>query len=48
MTTKAAFIYIAPENDSKKHQAFIDSPVVSLKVIGVKTSSSKPWMGKHL
>lgn len=36
MATKAAFIYIAPENDSKTHNAFIDSPVVSLKVVGVK------------
>lgn len=35
-TTKAAFIYIAPENDYKEHHAFIDSPVVSLAVVGVK------------
>lgn len=36
MSTKAAFIYIAPENDYKVHQAIIDSPVVKLTVIGVK------------
>ena len=36
MTTKAAFIYIAPENDYKTHKAFIDSPVVNLTVVGVK------------
>lgn len=36
MATKAAFIYIAPENDYNTHRAFIDSPVVSLTVIGVK------------
>lgn len=36
MSTKAAFIYIAPENDYKKHQATIDSPVVHLTVVGVK------------
>ena len=30
MATKAAFIYIAPENDYKIHQSFIDSPVVNL------------------
>lgn len=36
MTTKAAFIYIAPENDYNTHKAFIDSPVVSLTVVGVK------------
>ena len=35
-TTKAAFIYIAPENDCEAHRAFIDSPVVSLAVVGVK------------
>ena len=37
MATKAAFIYIAPENDAQVHKAFIDSPVVSLTVVGVKT-----------
>ena len=36
MSTKAAFIYIAPENDYKVHQATIDSPVVKLTVVGVK------------
>jgi hypothetical protein len=36
MSTKAAFIYIAPENDFNKHRAVIDSPVVELSVVGVK------------
>lgn len=36
MSTKAAFIYVAPENDYKKHRAVIDSPVVKLSVVGVK------------
>lgn len=36
MATKAAFIYIAPENDYNTHRAFINSPVVSLTVIRVK------------
>ena len=36
MSTKAAFIYIAPENDFNKHYAVIDSPVVELSVFGVK------------
>lgn len=36
MSVKAAFIYVAPENDFSKHQAFIDSPVVKLSVVGVK------------
>lgn len=36
MSVKAAFIYVAPENDSKIHRAVIDSPVVQLTVVGVK------------
>ncbi|NDV68510.1 DUF6506 family protein [Dysgonomonas sp. 25] len=35
MATKAAFIYIAPENDPAKHHAFIDSPVIKLSIVGV-------------
>lgn len=35
MATKAAFIYIAPENDPDKHRALIDSPVIQLTVVGV-------------
>lgn len=37
MSVKAAFIFIAPENDYNIHRAVIDSPVVSLSVVGVKT-----------
>ncbi|AEG19224.1 DUF6506 family protein [Methanobacterium paludis] len=36
MSTKAAFIFVAPENDFNKHNAVIDSPVVELSVVGVK------------
>lgn len=36
MSTKAAFIFVAPENDFNKHRAVIDSPVVELSVVGVK------------
>ena len=36
MSVKAAFIYIAPENDYNTHRAFIDSPIVKLSVVGVK------------
>ncbi|MBP1613619.1 MAG: hypothetical protein H6Q13_1067 [Bacteroidetes bacterium] len=35
MVTKAAFIYIAPENDPRVHRAVIDSPVIQLTVVGV-------------
>ena len=48
MTTKAAFIYIAPENDLQKHKAFIDSPVVSLAVVGVKTYEEAEAVAKEL
>lgn len=37
MSVKAAFIFIAPENDPEKHQAVIDSAVVELSVVGVKS-----------
>lgn len=48
MTTKAAFIYIAPENDYKTHKAFIDSPVVNLKVVGVKDYEEAEYVAKEL
>ena len=35
MKTKAAFIYIAPQNDPKTHRAVINSPVIHLTVVGV-------------
>ena len=37
MSVKAAFIFIAPDNDPEKHRAVIDSPVVELSVVGVKS-----------
>ena len=36
MSVKAAFIFIAPENDYKIHRTVIDSPVVKLSVVGVE------------
>ncbi|WP_302613829.1 DUF6506 family protein [uncultured Bacteroides sp.] len=48
MTTKAAFIYIAPENDYKMHKAFIDSPVVNLTVVGVKDYEEAEYVAKEL
>ena len=48
MATKAAFIYIAPENDLKMHKAFIDSPVVSLTVVGVKNYDEAVEVAKEL
>ena len=48
MTTKAAFIYIAPENDYKAHKAFIDSHVVNLTVVGVKDYEEAEYVAKEL
>lgn len=48
MTTKAAFVYIAPENDYKTHKAFIDSPVVNLTVVGVKDYEEAEYVAKEL
>lgn len=48
MATKAAFIYIAPENDYNRHRAFIDSPVVSLTVVGVKDYQEAETVVKEL
>lgn len=48
MVTKAAFIYIAPGNDYKSHKAFIDSPVVNLTVVGVKTYEEAEAVAKEL
>ena len=45
MTTKAAFIYIAPENDYKTHKAFIDS---NLTVVGVKDYEEAEYVAKEL
>ena len=36
MKVNAAFIFVAPEADSKIHRTVVDTPVVSLTVIGVK------------
>lgn len=48
MVTRAAFIYIAPENDYNTHKAFIDSPVVSLEVVGVKNYEEAETIAKEL
>lgn len=48
MATKAAFMYIAPQNDKTIHRAFIDSPVINLTVVGVKTYDEAEAMAKEL
>lgn len=36
MKVNAAFIFVAPEADPKTHRTIVDTPVVSLTVVGVK------------
>jgi hypothetical protein len=36
MSVKAAFIFVAPEVDYNSHRATINTPIVSLSVVGVK------------
>lgn len=48
MSVKAAFIYIAPENDYNTHRAVIDSPVVQLTVVGVKDYNESELVAKQL
>ncbi len=36
MALKAAFMFLAPEADTKKHQAIVETPMVELTVVGVK------------
>lgn len=36
MKLKAAFIFVAPDADSKIHRSIIDTPVVELTSVGVK------------
>jgi hypothetical protein len=48
MQVKAAFIFVAPETDFNKHRAVIDSPVVSLTVVGVKNYDEAETVAKQL
>lgn len=36
MSLKAAFIFVAPEADPKKHHAVVETPIITLTVVGVK------------
>lgn len=36
MALKAAFIFVAPEADPKKHRATVNTPMVELTTVGVK------------
>ncbi len=45
---KAAFIFIAPEADPSKHRAVVDTPVVQLIVVGVKSYDEACKVAKEL
>ncbi|MCR3759421.1 DUF6506 family protein [Clostridium felsineum] len=48
MKVNAAFIFVAPEVDYKKHRTAIDTPVVHLNVVGVKNYSEAVEVAKEL
>lgn len=45
---KAAFMFIAPEVDSKKHKATISIPAVELHIVGVKNYNEAYKVAKNL
>jgi hypothetical protein len=48
MSVKAAFLFIAPEADHNNHKAMIDTPIVKLKVVGVKNYDEAQMVAKQL
>lgn len=48
MKVNAAFIFIAPEVDYEKHKAMIDTPTVSLNVVGVKSYAEAEHAAREL
>lgn len=48
MKVNAAFIFVAPEVDSSIHRTVVETPVVSLQVIGVKNYSEGAAVAKEL
>lgn len=48
MGLKAAFVFVAPEADAKKHNTVIQTPVVELSVVGVKNYEEAAQVAKSL
>lgn len=48
MSFKAAFMFVAPDTDSKIHNAVINSPAVELTVVGVKNYQEGEEVAKEL
>jgi hypothetical protein len=47
-TLKAAFIFLAPQADSKKHKAIVSTPAVELHVVGVENYDEACEVAKEL
>lgn len=48
MKVNAVFIFVAPEVDSKIHRTIVDTPIVSLNVVGVKNYTEAVQVAKEL
>lgn len=48
MSLKAGFIFVAPHADSAKHRAFIETPEVTLIVVGVENYEQAENAAKSL
>ena len=48
MKVNAAFLFVAPETDSMKHRAVIETPVLTLNIIGVKNYKEGVAVAKEL
>lgn len=48
MPLKAAFVFIAPDANPAKHRAVVETPVVSLTVVGVDSYQNAAKVSKQL
>ncbi len=48
MSLKAAFIFVAPEVDPKKHHAVIETPIITLTVVGSQRYDAAVDIAKKL
>ena len=48
MSLKAAFIFVAPQADPKKHHVIVETPAVSLSVVGVGSYGAAVETAKQL
>lgn len=48
MSVKAAFMFVAPEVNSQIHHSTIDTPIVKLRVVGVKNYDEAQAVAQQL